>query len=203
MSNSLMTGHRTFVASFLAAIAACAPVSAAWPVIRPVHISRSYAPDVDSDNPLTVLLGTPGGALVYKVECHNGNYEDMSFINFSGDFQCVLYSIESGRRTSWNLLASDVPAEQGSDSFNRGRMTANQLREECGTIPEYGRIRHFRLRGMRITFEFKDLQWTSAADLKPPKLVGFIFALDVSPDADARSATAEKIQAPWPGPPCR
>jgi hypothetical protein len=172
-------------------------------VVQPVHITRSYTIDGDADTPLTALLETLGGVLAYKVECHNGNYEDMSFINFSGDFQCALYSIERDRRTSWNLLASNDPAEQRSDSFNRGRMTANQLSGDCGLIPEYGRVRHFRLRGMRITFEFKDLHWTAAPDVNPPRLVGLTFVLDVSPDADATSPVAEKVHAPWPGPPCK
>jgi hypothetical protein len=191
------------VAGLLAAAATSAPTSAAWPVIRPVHISRTYTPAADSDTPLTVRLESPGGAMVYKLECHNGNYEEMSFINFSGDFQCALYSVGGGRRTSWNLLASDVPAEQGSDSLNRGRMTANQVWGDCGAIPEYGRIRHFRLRGMRITFEFNDLRWASAASPKIPKLAAFTFILDASPDASATSAAAEEIRAPWPGPPCQ
>ena len=203
MRDKLRNGHLLFVTNLLAAITACAPVSSAWPLILPVHISQSYTIRGDSDTPLAATVETAGGVTVYKLVCHNGSYEDTSLINFSGDFHCFLYSVEGNRRTSWNLLATDEPAEQRSDFFNRGRMTANQIWAECGRIPEYGRVRHFRLRGMRIRFEFKDLHWGPATDLKRPRLVGFTFVLDVSPDADATSATAEKIRSAWPGPPCR
>ncbi len=152
---------------------------------------------------MTMILRTPGGASVYKFECHNGSYEDMTFINFSGDFQCALSSFEGNRRTSWNLLASDDRNEQTSDSFNRARMASNQIWRDCGLIPEYGRVRHFRLRGMRITFEFKDLQWAPSTTALRSRLTGFTFVLDVAADANATSATAEKVETPWPGPPCR
>lgn len=181
----------------------CEPLVAAWPAIRPVHITRTYNIKDDSDTPLTAFIETADGAPVYKLECHNGNYEDLSFIDFSGDFQCALYSVEAGRRTSWNLLASDDRSEQRSDFLNRGRMTANQLWRECGAIPEYGRTRHFRLRGMHITFEFKNLHWASRTGPTPPQLIGFTFDVDVLRDAGSESATAETVRAPWPGAPCQ
>lgn len=178
-------------------------MSVAWPAIRPLHESRTYVLAADSDTPLKALLRTVSGIPAYQLECHNGNYDDMSFINFSGDFQCVLFSLDGDHRTSWNLLASDDPSEQGSDSFNRGRMTSNQVRGECGEIPDYGRVRRFRLRGMRITFEFKNLQWTAPAEPSKARLSAFTFVLDISPEPGATSATAEKPQAPWPGAPCK
>ena len=203
MSDRSKNRYRILVPGSLVAIAVCAPASTTWPVIRQIHMSQSYTIRGDSDTPLTAKIATPDGTTVYKLECHNGNHEDESVINFSGDFQCVLYSVEGNRRTSWNLLATDDPDEQRSDFLNRGRMTANQIRGQCGMIPEYGRVRHFRLRGISIRVEFKSLYWRSPSDRKEPQLVGFTFVLDVSPDAGVTSATAEKIGAPWPEPPCR
>lgn len=194
---------RFFMMYYLLAMAACLQASSLWPVVRSLHEVRTYTIIDESDTPLMIVLKTPSGVSVYKLECHNGNYEDMSFINFSGDFQCVLFSIEGDRRTSWNLLASDDRNEQRSDFFNRARMTSNQIWGDCGKISEYGRVRRFRLRGMRITFEFKDLKWTSSAAAQQPRLTGFTFVLDVLLDANAISASAEKVQAPWPGSPCK
>lgn len=198
-----MTRPSAFFFSLLGFAAFCPRASGAWPVIRPVHESHTYTVGGSADTPLISFLRTTDDVPAYELECHNGNYEDMSFINSSGDFQCVLFSLDGGRRTSWNLLASDDEAEQRSDSFNRGRMTANQLWSECGQIPEYGRVRHFRLRGMRITFEFKDLHWLSPSATSQHRLRSFTFVLDVSPDANAHSATAQKPESPWPVPPCR
>ena len=173
-----------------------------WPIVRPIHISKSYRIDGNSDSPLNLPIVTSDGKVVYRVECHNGNYEDRSVINFSGDFQCVLFSVDGVHRIGWNLLATAEAGEQNSDWLNRGRMVASQLRGECGAIPEYGRIRHFRLRGMRVRFEFRKLYWAPPAGLAKPRLLGFTFVLDISPDRKATSETAEKIPSPRPPPPC-
>ena len=181
----------------------CARTSSTWPLVQATKESHTYNVHAGADSPLDMVWKSATGVPIYKFECHNGNYEDMSFINFSGDFQCVLVSLEEGRRSSWNLLASDDQTQQTSDFFNRARMTSNQIRGECGLIPEYGRVRHFRLRGLRVTFEFKDLRWTPSSDAKEVRLSSFTFVVDVKPDATATSSTAERVSAPWPGPPCR
>ena len=198
-----MNRFQMAILAWLGIVAFCPRASGAWPVIRPAHESHTYSAGGTADTPLIIFIRTTGDVSVYKLECHNGNYEDMSFINFSGDFQCVLFSLDGDHRTSWNLLASDDEAEQRSDYFNRGRMTSNQIWSECGQIPEYGRVRHFNLRGMRITFEFKDLQWKSPSIARQHRLSSFTFVVDVSPDGSANSATAQKPDSPWPGPPCR
>jgi len=103
------------------------------------------------DTPLVIFIKYRTGLPVYRLEFHNGNYEDSSEIDYSGDFQCALFALQGGTRVSWNLLATDEQAEQKSDCLNRGRMTTRQTWGDCGAKPEYGRIRHFRLRGMRTS----------------------------------------------------
>ncbi len=148
---------------------------------------------------IKALDGTP----VYKVECHNGNYGDQSEINFSGDFQCALFSVKDGRLTSGNLLASNTKNELSADWWNRGRMRSEQLRGKCLKYAEYSTIRHFKLRGMLITLSFSDVKWTSRERSNDgPLLNGYTVAVAVIPDSSANSSKAEPIKGPVPPKSC-
>ena len=142
----------------------------------------------------------------YEPECHNGNYADTSELTFSGDFQCALFALNESRAVvSWNLLATDEPAQQQSDWFNRGRMIANQLFGFCGTVPEYGKLRHFSLRGMLITFQFSNLIWSNQ-NRSPrqyraqsrPQLQQFSFDVSVIEDGTAQTASAKAVSGTPP-----
>lgn len=163
-----------------------------WPTIQPVEAKQNYVhPGMNgTDTAFLLLLRSRNGTPLYKLECHNGNYEETSELNFSGDFQCALFALKDGDRASWNLLATNSKAEQGSDWLNRGRMTANQLWGDCGAIPEYGVTREFRLRGMLLRFRFTDLQWSPSSEHRQPQLEGFTFEVSALPDRGAVEATA-------------
>jgi len=170
-----------------------------WPTIQPLREEHTFvlALNDTSDTPLTLFLKGLKGTSVYKLECHNGNYEDSSEIEFSGDFQCALFAVQGGERTSWNLLATDEPQQQKSDWLNRGRMTSGQLWGECGRNPDYGTIRRFRLRGMEITVQYKDLKWFPAIDSRHP-LAGFTVNITAVPNPAAQTPTTERVPAPRP-----
>jgi len=175
-----------------------------WPVIEPTEYKQTYVnPGKEgADTPFLLFLKNSKGVPLYRVECHNGNYEGSSELNFSGDFQCALFAIKNGRRTSWNLLATETKAEQRSDWLNRGRMTSNQLWEECGLLPEYGRVRHFRLRGMLITFRFTGLHWSPEANQRQHKLDEFTFEISAVPDKNAESSNAATVKGSAPPSSC-
>jgi hypothetical protein len=174
-----------------------------WPVIQPVRSEHTYVDSGrnDADTPFVLFIKNLGGLPAYKLECHNGNFDDESEINFSGNFHCALFAVAGGRRTSWNLLATDEPAEQKSDWFNRGRMTSNQLWGRCGANPEYGKTRHFRVRGMKITFEFKNVEWFPATKNNQRLLKKFTFNVSAVSDKSAKTPTAERVGTPRPTPP--
>ncbi|MGH9326727.1 MAG: hypothetical protein ACRD2B_08605 [Terriglobia bacterium] len=165
-----------------------------WPVIRPLGGKKVFInPGQDNaDTPFTAFIKDRDGAPVYKLECHNGNYEDESEMNFSGDFQCALFAVKGTTRTSGNLLAADNKKELSTDWWNRGRMRAAQLRGECLKYPEYSTDRRFKLRGMLLTLRFADVKWNPRKDQQnEPRLAGFTFLVRVVPDESAQSSRAE------------
>jgi len=174
-----------------------------WPTIQAVSDEHSFAlNEQGGDTPFALVIKDKAGEAVYKLECHNGDYEGRSPINFSGDFQCALFGLKRGVRDSGNLLATDTPAEQGSDWMNRGRMLATQLWDGCAGYAEYGSVRHFRLRSMLITFQFKNLKWLSFERYNRPRLQAFKFGISVVPDDEVSTAFAEPVPGERPPPEC-
>jgi len=175
-----------------------------WPAIEPVDTSVTFTnPGAgDRDTPFTVAIRDASGTVLYSLECHNDNYDEESLIDFSGDFQCGLFShgADSAEETDLNLLASQTRNEESADWFNRARMMAAQLHGDCARYPEYGSIRHFALRKMRITFSFTNVQWAAATS--GPKLKQFTFRVTAVVNPSAQTAHAEQVHAPRPPPVC-
>jgi hypothetical protein len=161
-----------------------------WPPVVPVHRVFTFIHPGQGrrDTPVLVFVPRTEGGTVYKLECHNGNYDDQREMTFSGDFQCALYALEGGRVSSGNLLADST--------HDRGRMLSVQLSDRCGAYPEFGLVRHFRVRGMRVTLEFGGLQWSTSNE--DEGLDQFTVDLSVEPDLSAVTETSETAAAPRP-----
>lgn len=172
-----------------------------WPTIRRLEEKKVFINpgQNNADTPFTAFIKDNDGVPVYKLECHNGNYEGESEINFSGDFQCALFAVKGTTRTSGNLLAADTRNELSTDWWNRGRMRAAQLRGECLKYTEYSTDRRFKLRGMLLTLRFADVKWGTRKDQQgEPMLARFTFLLKVVPDKSAHSSRTELPAGPKP-----
>jgi hypothetical protein len=172
-----------------------------WPVVRPLRETRTFAdPGRDNaDTPFLALIKNAAGVPLYKFECHNGNYDDSSEMNFSGDFQCALFALKRDALASGNLLAANIRNEESTDWWNRGRMRSAQLREPCLAFPEYSTDRRFKLRGMLITMRFSGIEWSNQRDRQNIRMLGkFTFTFSVTPDSEARSPRAELPVGPAP-----
>ena len=172
-----------------------------WTSIEPVHEAHTFIDPGKNgmDTPFLLTINATGGGAAYKLECHNGNYDDESEINFSGDFQCALFAVKGNTQTSSNLLATASKDEQSTDWFNRGRMRSAQLRGECLRYPEYSTLRHFKVRGILITLRFTEIEWSGRNDQQGNPMLGKLtFALDVVPEKTASSSTAEPAAGPKP-----
>jgi hypothetical protein len=174
-----------------------------WPAVQPLREGRTFTDAAsNSDTPFLVFIKDAQGVAVYKLECHNGNYDDDSEISFSGTFQCGLFGVNGDKPTTWNLLAVDNKDEQSADWFNRGRMLSEQLRGACDGFPEYASLRHFKLRGMLITFQFADLGWSKLDKQNKPELIKFTFDVSVVPDQSAQTGAAEPVKGAKPPKSC-
>ena len=176
-----------------------------WPTIRPLEEKKVFINpgQNNADTPFVAFIKASDGVPAYKLECHNGNYENESEMNFSGDFQCALFAVKGTTRTSGNLLASDTKNELSTDWWNRGRMRAAQLRGECLKYPEYSTDRRFKLRGMLLTLRFADVKWSPRKDQQgEPMLAGFTFLVKAVPDESAQSSRAELPAGPRPPSAC-
>ena len=132
-----------------------------WPAVQPFHQRRIISlQDPTRDVPWRFTIRTQGD-VVYRAECHTGEYEGsfLGIFNFSGIYQCAMFAMKGQRAVSWNLFADNTADEHASDWNNRGRMLADNLRASCARYPEYGAVRHFRMRGMVLTMRFENLAW--------------------------------------------
>lgn len=165
----------------------------AWPTVKPIDRTFEVRIHPGNDSPIVIVLNTTSDKPAYRVECHTGDYEDMSLINFSGTFQCAVFALDGGKIVSWNLLAADTRYEQGSDWTNRGRMLSEQLEGSCAAYAEYGLVRHFRFRAMVLTLRFSNLVWE-----RPKDLASFSLGISALADPAATTATAAVVHVSRP-----
>ena len=178
-----------------------APTQHQWPEIRPVHTAHSVVvpQDADADVPFSVdITGTDGRAL-YRIECHR-SFTSRTNIHYSGDYQCGLFAHGPNGWAAWTLFAANTRNESSADWWNRGRMRAIQLKSDgpCNGFPEFGAVRHFRLRGMLITLTYSKLHWSSTQE-SGSDLRQFTINIDAQNDRNAKAPTP----APGAGSPPR
>jgi hypothetical protein len=164
-----------------------------WPQVVP--ISRDYNfPDVDHAMVSLTLKDTQGKPL-YWMGCHSGDFTGNSGDPFRDDedyfgaFDCHLHSLHP--RSEYNLLSYD--AVWRIENFSRAATSAGDLWGACYDYPEWGRTRHIRLRGMRMTMQFNDVHFerTGISAEADEVLRSFRFTLRIEPDEKAVSAVAE------------
>jgi len=169
-----------------------------WPTVVPLKQNMVF-PDARKAGAKFTIVSIEGKPL-YLVECHTSDYEGDPGFDYSGDFECRLTSKYS--KEVYSTLLTDNP-RQSRDWQSRGRFLAEELVGNCADYPEYGRVRHFRLRGMKLTLEMSNLKFKADNDKgrgkQRPQLNSFRFDIQVELDSTAKSAIAEP--APFAEPP--
>jgi hypothetical protein len=122
----------------------------------------------DATHPhVKTFIRSPSGKPLYLFICRQGDDpEAPGDINYSGDLDCRLMPAEL-REVEENLLVED---HKVAAWYSRGRMFAQHLRGACADYPEYGLVRHFRLRGMRITMRFTHALFSEQRELRSYQL---------------------------------
>ena len=132
-----------------------ATAAAAWEPMAESSATVRIEPKSDRisiELPLVDRLGRQR----YVLWCEGGSEKyldrlsDTTGINYVAPLMCVLN--EGNKRSEASLLAEDDVGPW----HTRGQFAWEQLTGECGRYPEYGRVRHFRLRGFVLTLEAAD-----------------------------------------------
>lgn len=121
-----------------------------YPPVQPAQWTF-YLPHVSTAK-VAVTINARSGVPLYRLACHPGGYSNGSNFNYSGDFECRLTSAElrSQRSILYSTLLTE-DAYQDKDWESRGRYFAAELEPPCAQIPQFGTVRTFRLRGMKLT----------------------------------------------------
>lgn len=173
------------------------PPAPRWPLIG--SFSRTFAFGPEDSLRLSLTLRSPSGRPLYRLDCDHYDNETPDF-DYSGDFECRLLPLYRG--TPYSTLLTDDP-HQNRDWQSRGRFLIPELRGRCADYPEYGRVRHFRLRGMRLTLALSDITFMPDAFHRNPveplrRLRSFSVAVQADPDATALSAIDEGVRVVEP-----
>lgn len=183
---------------FLVVLCAGQTHAGSWPEVMPLH-KNIYVSDARSTSIVFSIVGTQGNEL-YLMECHTFEYEKDPDFDYSGDFECRLKSTYS--KDAYSTLLADN-SRSTRDWQSRGRFLAEELEGKCGEYPEFGRVRHFRLRGMNITLALSDIEFRTKKQNRSerhegPLLKSFRFDVLVEADATASSEIAEPVPYAYP-----
>jgi hypothetical protein len=135
----------------LAALCLCAvlPAGAAWP--RMARYDATFPVDATAQwTELRIPLRDVKGKLVHEIVCKG-----------SGD---EAFQDKHNDRTNENVVGilqcePTFYLEDGSPIWHtRMQFWAHDLVGDCGRYPEFGTVRNFRVQGMRITLEARDIQ---------------------------------------------
>lgn len=166
-----------------------------WPSIQNVDLSVALPP-AGAAKYIDTFIFSKGGEPLYRLVCRGGDDEYRAKIeaetdvsSYGPDLLCIL---NVGRRESDVSLLSE---DDASAIHSRGHFYRESVEGKCGEYPEYGRIRHFRLRGMRIELRMTPASWTKASPAMEGDASGRtdeVFSIRATNDAAARTAISEQ-----------
>lgn len=150
-----------------------------WPGVQPFEATFHVA---DPRNPfIRAAIADSAGRPLYLFVCRGAEQTERPDIVYAGTLDCRLMAAAGGE-VEENLLVED---EGLSAWYSRGRMFPYELAGICAEYPEYGRVRHFSLRGMRLTLSFENATFAGADTLRQ-----FDVRVSVVPDLSATTAIA-------------
>ena len=166
----------------------CQAVASAdeWPRVR--EFQASFGIDRPSERIFLLLpIYNYDNEEEYRLVCHGGSTEYLDWLssetgsNYSGLFRCDLFDTPIIHSES-SLLSEDGTAVW----HQRGQYHASDLIGDCGDYPEFGRLRHFRLRGFELTLAVEDII------LEDDQLVYYVLNVSLREDRSIRSSWTER-----------
>jgi hypothetical protein len=175
------------VVLFLAA--SVQPQALTWPTVAPEHLDVAVQAR-SLRIPLVFSIKSRDGKPLYRLTC--GSYDSViADFAFSGDFECQLQTVPARYDQSSSLFAE--ADHETADWQTRARFLVPDLTGRCADIPDFGRIRTFRLRAMRLTLAISDI----ALEQRGGRLAlkSFRFGLTVASEPGVESRTALPAKA--------
>ena len=147
----------------------CLAGDTSWPIIKEFDeefLAYSEGKPVEYVKPLKDLNGNTK----YLLVCRGGTTEytdslsDKLDINYVSPLTCILNNGE--KETESSLLAED----DSPPWHTRGQYHLFEFIGDCADYPEYGLLRHFRLRGFELTLSAIDLKLNKRGEPEQFKL---------------------------------
>src|ERR1700722_12984857 len=165
-----------------------------WPEVLPMHKIIHFVAGQNSISKIKIM--GKNGKPLYLLESHLNAWalDDDNDFNYSGDFESRLTSLYDNYFSSTLLTNNPNPTR---DWDSRGRFLMEDIMGKSADYPEYGRLRHFRLRGMELTLNIRSIEISHGAGLENgPRNEGKIRKLEleitVVPDSTAKLGITEK-----------
>jgi hypothetical protein len=208
-TNDLISGskgaimRRRLVSSFAVAVALAFSATSVealrttvrWPSVSPVARTFHF---VDHQQPeARLIIRAPGGEGLYLLECYLNAYErpDPQF-DYSGAFECRLISTTPAMNEGYSTLLTDQ-THPTRDWESRGRFLLQEITGQCATYPEWGAVRHFRLRGMALTLAVSNVKVEAGSRVRnQPWGVDRIQSLDLNVDVAADPRALPPVSEP-------
>lgn len=151
-----------------------------WPEVSEAEFHIGISP---SDQRIGFSFPVKGkdGRLLYQFSCDGGSASYLNSIStdvvtYVPDMMCLLN--EGPSKSEASLLAEGTEPPW----HTRGQYRWSDLVAACGSYPEYGRFRHFLVRGMRVTLEATNFQMSEG------RIVHFMLNVTVANDQTAASS---------------
>jgi len=135
-----------------------------WPPITEFEFTLGVSTSADRIS-FSIPLRDEKGKAIYTLfgtggsDSYLAHLSDTTKINYVGPLQLRL--VEGTKDSEASLLSEDDSAPW----FSRGQLHYSEIVGACGKYPEYGVLRHFRLRGFELTLQFLDIETNTNDDV--------------------------------------
>lgn len=159
-----------------------------WPVIAPIT-KRFF---VTNEQPhASMVIGDVTGEPLYRLSCHEGEYESADEGDFNHLYQCKLWDMRAHIRG--DLFS---PTATWNRSRTRASFYGEQVNGACADHTYYGNDRRFRFMGMRICLRIDDLEQPDIRALLRGAKPTFAFTLTANAQPDVAATDAFVGPAP-------
>lgn len=189
---------RMFILPAMLLIMSSAYATSNWPRVKPEFYSFHIALPA-SDPQVIITISDKTGKALYQLQCGTDETPNEDFA-YSGDFECMLQTIPPDY--TYSTLFTEI-RHQDRDWESRARFFTNEVTAPCDEVPDFGKVRSFRLRGMKVTLAMSNVVLSGAG--KNQKLKSFDFIVTVAGDPTAMTAIAQPpiLDPKWKRLPCR